>query len=683
MKRYWHGPARGGKTGRLAGQLAAWIEAGVRPDRILVLAASRAQTQRFRHALAGLKHSGARGDPALGTFYGLVQRHVGLFFPLIAERAGFADPRREPVFIDVEAAQYLLNRIVGPRLAAFEEFKLFRPRLLGQLLDNAHKAALAGFELDEIAARLGAAWSGDARRLKAYEAAQDIAVAFRSECLKRNALDFSLQHHVFARHLLAEPAYARFVADRYQYVLADNIEELPPIAHDFLRQLLATCSDAIVAEDDPGGYRLFLGADPGAARALRTACDAVEAIDPPPEARRLAPFGRAISAQVGGLPAEPIAPEDRERVGLLQARAKYWVSMVQAVADAILGQVQAGVPASRIAVVAPYVEDVLRFELEERLRDAGIRVRALRPSRPLYDHPLTRALVTLARLGYPGLENAGGVNTHELARALVVAIDGLDLARAKTLAEASHRANAGRFDRVTDPKVWERVGMRFRERVESLTAWLANWRNQSGDAPPPLDVWWQTLFSEVLSRPGFGLAADREGANVVDKLFRSARVFRQALEDMALAPVVSIPADYLTLLAEGVMAAQFAPERRAGQDEDAVLLAPVYTYLTGDERSEVQIWLDVNATGWYDRLYQPLTHPYVLTRHWQALATRLGGPVQWTEEDEHRARQDMLRRVVGGLCDRCGDRLFLATSQLGLSGQEEAGALARALQRAL
>lgn len=137
------------------------------------------------------------------------------------------------------------------------------------------------------------------------------------------------------------------------------------------------------------------------------------------------------------------------------------------------------------------------------------------------------------------------------------------------------------------------------------------------------------------------------------------------------------------------MAAQYAPERASEGGEDGVLLAPVYTYLTGDYRSQVQIWLDVNASGWYDRIHQALTHPYALSRSWQAMRARFEAEGQaeavmrWSEEDEHRARQDMLRRVIVGLCDRCGDRLYLASSQLGLSGQEEAGALARALQRAL
>ena len=698
MRVYLHGPPRSGKTTRLAAQLVDWLRRGVRPDRILALSASRPQAGRFRDALGAAAATGTFGQPRIGTFYGLVQQHVGLFFPLVAQAAGFADPSREPAFIDVEAAQYFLNRIVDPRITDFDELRLTRPRLLGQLLDNAHKAALAGFGLDEIAARLGAAWSGDSRRLLAYQRAQEIALAFRRFCLDHGALDFSLQHDVFARHLLVEPAYQKFIAGQCRFLLIDNVEELPPIAHDFIRVALASCEEAIVVEDDPGGYRLFLGADPGSARGLRTVCDIVEEAPAALDHRPLSAFGRALASVVAAPAEAPFgvraAGARWPQVTLLASKSKFWVSMVQATADQILALIGQGVPAGEIAVLAPYVEDVLRFELEERLRGAGLRVRAVRPSRPLYDHPVARGLVTLARLGHPELAaaetRAAGVSPHEIARALALAIAGLDPARAKVLADGAQRVESGRLPMISDKVVWDRAGMRFRERYEALSRWLSTWRpGESGDSAPPLDVWWQTLFAEILSQPGFGLAADGDGANVADKLARSARVFREALDATGVAPVQSIAADYVGLLSEGVMAAQYAPERESDAGEDAVLLAPVYTYLTGDYRSRAQIWLDVNASGWYDRIHQALTHPYVLSRSWQAMRARFEmedqaeAMMRWSEEDEHRARQDMLRRVIVGLCDRCGDRLFLASSQLGLSGQEEAGALARALQRAL
>ena len=49
---------------------------------------------------------------------------------------------------------------------------------------------------------------------------------------------------------------------------------------------------------------------------------------------------------------------------------------------------------------------------------------------------------------------------------------------------------------------------------------------------------------------------------------------------------------------------------------------------------------------------------------------------KWTDEDEHREQRGMLSRIVRGLAARCEQRIFVASSQLSISGQENDGPLA-------
>jgi hypothetical protein len=718
------GPACAGKTSRLAARLVDLISANIRPDRILVLAPQQAQAKFFRAALAQVKGAHqARGEPDINTIYGLAQQHVSLFFPLIAERAGFAHPQHEPVMMNVEAAQYFLDQIVSPRSADFDDLKLFRPRLLGQILDCLNKAAECGFGLEEIAERLGSAWSGDSQRLVSYRRVQEVALEFRRYCLDHSLLDFSLQIETFSRHLLDAPSYRDYITARYRHVLADNVEENPPVMHDFLAQVLKTCDSALLAEDDPGGYRIFLGADVESARTLRVYCDDVQVLEHSyTAAPEVVAFGKALSAQFAPSPAHPSPPSPpaslpegeggdlRVALGDVPGAAKYWTGMVTWVVDHVAGLAGQGVRPRDIAVLAPYVEDVLRFELQERLQPLGIRVRAVRPSRPLHDHPIVRMLVTLAKLAHPEWEQF--VPAADLARALSAAVDQLDVARAQLIADAAVRASNRQLLALEDQMLWQRVGMRFYERYAILQQWLAGERAQNTDnraqmgnwverlSPAlPLDLFWQQLFTDVLSQPGFGLHQNREGALVADKLIRSARAFREVFERAGLTPQtlpmmrsvvessgdqspVAVPAfdlglEYINMLGEDIIAAQYAPEREPDiDDDDAVLVTPAYTYLINNFRSRYQFWLDIQSLGWYERVYQPLTHPYVLSRRWERGRA-------WTEEDEHRTRQMMLSKVIGGLTYRCADKLYLVSSQLSISGQEESGPLARAIQRVL
>ncbi len=714
-KRYLVGHPGTGKTALLADRFVELISTGIRPDRILILVPQESYARRFESAFARARdaaqqapggHRSKRARPAepeVHTFFGLVQHHVSLFFPRISPRAGFADPYREPVWMNVEAAQYFLDRIVAPRLGEFEDLRMPRARLLVQILDDLNRAAMTGFPLEELADRLAAAWHGAEPRAHAYRAVQDIALAFRRFCLQHALVDFSLGVELFRTHLLVAGFYREYVAARYRHVLADNVEEGAPVIHDFLRLLLETSESATLVEDDPGGFRVNLGAEPASARSLRELCEVIQVAD-----ARLRPDAPDSPARFGWALRQAIAGRE-SRVALRSPAVealygsdvpvRYWATMVQGVAERIGALVRAGTPAHEIAIVAPVVEDVLRFELEERLRRYDVGIRAVRPSRPLYDLPFVRAMVAFARLGHPHW--AQPISPQDLARALSLAVSELDVVRAQLIADAARR-EAGpegivALPALDDPILWSRIGAHLRERYAVLRDWLSRqtqtdrWRTDT----TPLDAFWQGLIAEVLLQPGFALSTDPDSLRVCDKLIASARAFREVFEQADLTPSApSMPAStpalglsprpdadepmdvgqaYVTALMQNVLAAEYAPERASGAAEGDVLLAPVYTYLADDHRSRYQFWLDINAMSWHERFYQPLTHPYVLSRAWQP-------GMRWTDDDEQRARCDLLARVVGALAFRCSARVYLAASELNVAGQEESGMLARALR---
>jgi len=133
--------------------------------------------------------------------------------------------------------------------------------------------------------------------------------------------------------------------------------------------------------------------------------------------------------------------------------------------------------------------------------------------------------------------------------------------------------------------------------------------------------------------------------------------------------------EYFAMLEDGVIAAQYLEAWRS-EDKDAVLIAPAHTFLLTNRPVTVQFWLDPGSSGWTQRPAQPLTHPYVLSRHWES------GRV-WTDADEVQAETEALARLAGGLLCRCREKVVLALADLSESGYEQRGALLRAFQRAL
>jgi hypothetical protein len=703
------GPPGAGKTTLAVARLRHLLAAGVPAEQILILVPQRTLATPYYRAIDDVTMPpGALVDVA--TIGGVARRAIDLFWPLVAGPAGFR-PERRPRFLTLETTQYYMDRLAGPFLdaGAFGGINISRPRLVSQIIDNLNKAAAVRFAAEDIAARLNAAWHGESARLKVYDQVQALALAFREACLAGNVLDWSLQVEVFWHHLLPLPEYRRYLLGGYRHLIVDNTEEDIPVTHDLLRTWLPMAESALVVHDTGGGYRVFLGADPDGALALAGVCREHVVLEgshvAPPEVVALgrhlaAPFAgeRPLADGLGGEDADP-------HEALRHDVERFHPEMLDWVADEVSRLVQAeGVAPGEIAILAPFLSDALRFSLGERLDTFGIATRTHRPSRELREAPAARTLLTLAKVAHPAWRRPPPVT--DVAHALQMSIADLDPARARLLTDIVYRVADGRprllpFHQIV-PETQARISYLLGGRYDELRHWIDAYLDGDGQQAETLDHFMSRLFGEVLSQPGFGFHRNLDAGAVAAELIESIQKFRRAMPESG---PLSLPADlrpdaggeasgergaptggepgetmdlaleYVDMVERGVVAAQYVESWQL-RDENAVLLAPAYTFLMMNQPVDVQFWLNAGGIGWFQRIHQPLTHPYVLRRDWPAGQT-------WSDEDEVRVRQEALARLIRGLALRTRRRIYLALSELDERGYEQQGPLRYPLQRLL
>ncbi len=688
---FLRGPAGCGKTTLGVQRMLDLLEAGTPAGSILLLTPQRTLQEPYIQALrSGALAPGGEVTPA--TLGGLARRMTDLFWPLAAE-GGFADPSRAPTFLTIETAQYYMASIVRPLLEQgyFESVTMERNRLYSQILDNLNKAALIGFPVAEIAARLTTALNPAERdfavRRRIYEDAQDCAVRFRAFCLQYSLLDFSLQMELFTNVLWPQEAVRAYLTRTYRHLIYDNVEEDPPRTHDLLLDWLPDFESILLLYDDDGGYRRFLGADPESGLRLAAACEQTALLDESfvvgPEVEHLA---HALATAIApDAPLTPLAltesPADKFPLDFSEAR--FFPQMLDQVVDEVGRLItDEGFSPAEVVVLAPYVSDSLRFSLTNRLDARGIPWRSHRPSRSLRDEPATQALLTLAALAHPAWEVRP--TKFDVAYALMQVIDGIDLVRAQLLADIVVRlphsgpAELSAFEQIK-PDVQERITFVHGGHYSELRAWIETYR---AGAPLPLDHFLRKLFGELLSQPGFGFHRNLDAARVTASLIESVQKFRWVFEPVQTGQDVQVLGrEYVAMLQEGVIAAQYLESWRSGPDE-AVLVAPAYTFLMGNRPARAQFWLDVGSAGWSERVYQPLTHPYVLSRSWQNDPS-VGAGRPWLDSDEVAANRATLARLVAGLLRRCRGRVYLGLSELGEQGYEQRAMLLKAFQKVL
>ncbi len=674
-KQFWKGPAGAGKTTAAVQHLRGLVENGVPSQHILVLVPHRALGLPYQRAFAAPDWpSGAQIDVA--TLGGIARRSLERFWPLVARKAGFAQPKREPTFLTIETSQYYMARLVNRevRTGVFDSVSVSPFNIMRQTLDNLSKAAVNGFPPDEIAERLIAAW-GDrhSSRLLVYRATQALALEFRELCLAENLLDFSLQIELLMHHLLREPLFAQYMRTRYRHVVVDNLEENFPVVGDFLRWLWDDLESAVLIYDEDGGYRIFLGADPQGMGALQALCDDVVVHDASVAlSASMMALTREIDAQLNGEPGPPLGslPDDPTAAFTFAAH-RFYPQMVDWVVEQIVALVKGGAPMREIVVLAPFLGDSLRFALETRLAEHDIETVSHRPSRALRDEPAARASLTLMVLAHP--EWGFTPPRADVADALGQAIVELDPVRAWLLTQIVYRPGhdvLGSFDTIRTASQ-ERITYVAGEKYEALRNWLVNYRKSGTNVPP--DLFLRRLFGEVLSQPGYGFHEDLDAGRVVAQLVESAQRFRRTLYPYGVETWSDVGREYYDLVRQGLLGALYMTHWR-DEERDAVFLAPAYTFLMRNRWVDYQFWIDVGSGFWWERIEQPLTHPYVLRRDFPA------GQV-WTDGMEFEARQEALRRLMLGLVRRCRKHVYAAIADLGEQGFEQRGPLLHLVQR--
>jgi hypothetical protein len=618
----------------------------------------------------------AGGIVDIVTISGLARRMVDLFWPIVAEKAGFSRPEVPPTFLNLESAQYYMAHLVRPLLnkGLFSSVTIDRNRLFSQIIDNLNKASVVGFPYQEIGERLKSAWSGEPGQSRIYDDAQTCATLFRGYCLEHNLMDFSLLLEVFWHHLWKSSLCKEYLINTYRHLIADNIEEDVPLTHDLFSEWLPQLESCLLIYDQEAGYRRFLGADPVGAHRLIKNCSEIflftESYVCSAEIQSLAThLKNNLSRRF--ITTSSVDP----RPALTHETHTYFPQMLDWISNKIEELIhEDGVSPKDIVVLAPFLSDSLRFSIVNRLKTKHISVKTHRPSRSLREEPATLCLLTLACIAHPGW---GSVPTKfDVAYSLMQSIDGLDLIRAEILTEIIYRIKDGiltlsPFDQII-PSSQERISYVLGEKYEHLRLWLEEYLHSG---PSELDHFISRLFGEVLSQPGFGFHANFDRGQVVANLVDSIRKFRRVVGDSLVESGIDIGKEYIEMVQDGVIAAQYIPSWQR-QDENAVFIAPAYTFLISNYPVDIQFWLDVGNRSWSERLFQPLTHPYVLSRNWSENKT-------WTDVEEVETSEQVLYALVSGLLNRCKRKIYLGLSEYNEQGYEQRGSLLQAFHRIL
>ena len=652
------GPASSGKTSAALLRLQNILNSSTNAP-VLVLVPQRSLAVPYHNNLQAMKI--AEGDRvSIQTMSSMVRRMINLFWPVIASYQIFKQPFEAPRFLTLETSQYYMAQIVRPMIdqGRFSNVTLPPFRLYSQIIDNLNKSALVGFPSTEIGQRLSSAFIGDSSRQNVFNDVQDAVNQFRAYCLAHNLVDYSLQVGLFCHTLWPNQTFQKYLSNQYAHLIYDNAEEDPPYVHDIIAQWLPNLQSALIIYDDQAGYRSFLGADPRSALLLEKSCqDSLVTTQNFVSSETLQELRSCFRDLKGCGPSQDLI---RQTIGFPNKRMRFFPELLNELTKEI-EEIRAlpGGEDKKIAILAPYISDSLRFSLTHNLEDLGLIVSVQKPSSSLMQDPVIKTLILLSKFAYPGWQIR--VSFLDAAVALTNSIAGLDLNRAHLLLGGFDPVNPY-LNKLPDPVISDRISTELLERYEALSSWLV-----STDPDEPLDSYLSRLFGEVLSQPGFHFENNVQAGTSTAVLMESFHKFSLSLDQKMQSDQKMASHAFIEAIDSGLISAFYLSDWD-GQAEDDVLIAPVLSFLMRNQPVDYQFWLNIGSKGWYERLEQPLTHPIVLSRNWEE-------GKQWTADDETAYNQANLQRTISGLLLRCREKVFALTSDYNEAGVEERGQL--------
>lgn len=658
---FLHGPASSGKTSsallRLQNILTTQPENSGKS--VLVLLPQKSLAKPYKDLLKEI-HQPQGESVSIQTMSSLVRRMINLFWPVIASHQLFKHPYEAPRFLTLETSQFYMAQIVETMIAQgrFNNVTLPPFRLFSQIIDNLNKSALIGFPHTEIGQRLSSAFIGDSTRQNVFSDVQDAVNQFRALCFDKNLVDYSLQVELFCQVLWPNQTFQKYISNQYAHLIYDNAEEDPPFVHDVISQWLPSFESTLIIYDDQAGYRSFLGADPRSAYALKNHCQ--ESFFTDENLVSSEPLQELKLCLQDIKSCQPSPELINQTVVFPTKRLRFFPELLDELTQQIEDlRTSPDGKHKKIAILAPYVSDSLRFSLKHKLESLGLQVSVQKPSSPLTQDPIIKTLIILSKFAHPTWEMK--VSFLDAANALTNSIDGFDLNRAHILLGNFDPENLY-LDALPEPIKSDRIALELIERYRRLRNWLL-----STDPAEPLGNFLSRLFGEVLSQPDFRFENDVQAGISTAMLMESYQKFTLSLDETMQSDQKLAGKAFIGSVDSGLIAASYLSEWQS-QPGDDILIAPVMSYLMRNEPVDYQFWLNIGSNGWYERLEQPLTHPIVLSRHWQE-------GKQWTADDEVSYNQANLQRTLSGLILRCKIKVFALTSDYNEAGVEERGQL--------
>jgi len=610
------------------------------------------------------------------TPFGFMIDEVELFYPLIVQTLKI--PPQIPIRLRPETEQELASQLWRDDLTT-EILGLFNGEsvVVRKMLDLLQLAGSSGVAPEEIPSRLEVdkifSFSEDNN---VTETIGKLLLKWRQYCLTKGLLSYGIIYELYWRYLLTNPVYQGHLLRRYGAVFADDVDDYPAVSGDLFKFLIGQKVYGVFTYNNQGKVRLGLNADPDYLHTLSAQCKQ-EFYQHSPVNNLAVKVGEQVKELMEDIYDVSDIPEHIYAIKTF-ARSE----LIQVTADTIISGIKKGdINPDEIAIIAPGLDEIARFNFIYLLQNANIPIEPLKEQRPLISSPLVRGVLTVLGLVYQG--NGRLIERDMVAEMLVVlslkfgtaeaSRWQIDPVRAGVLADYCYHID------IESPCLLpieyypsgDRMNYKTFVAYNEIRDWIETTKAQiKKENLTPLAV-----IDQILQRffPHPPLLNYTQVTNLREMRETASHIQRVNERLDSYQPSPKSPrewvADFIVLLRKGTITANPYPTNllKKRDKNQGITLATIYQYRTSHLNHRWQFWLDAGSSLWSKGGAAQLVASSLFLRGWDGQPT--------TPEYDVKQEKERVDRVIHDLLSRTTEKIFLCHSELDVNGNQQIGSL--------
>lgn len=502
----------------------------------------------------------------ISTYNSFLIKEVVKFWPIIQQKYNnIINHKVKPSIINSSLSDYILNKIVKEKRTVegfFNDITASNRNIASSISFNINKGCQSLIDLNDIGNRIYYSKHNQSKMDRfSYSQMQEIINEYLDLLLKNSTMDNSIAIYLYNEFLLKDEEYVNNLRRRVNYLIVDSLENCTASEVDFIDILLDSVKESYMYINQTKDYAAFNNVDMRYIKdKLFSKCKFIK------------------NSETSEVNISELFKLNKD-IELNQNMQLYSQMLIEA-SNKVAELINKGYRAKDIAIISPINNTITEYEIKNTLLKNNIGFYSTKQDKRIIDYPYAHALMVASCIFYECEEL---LNNEDYISFISLLLNTNKIRAKKILSKKldsdkyNEIINYIRSKKLDDVNIYEFLIKFYIDKLLELPKGKENVKICKKIIQESEN------FTENISLLGINNNKSKE------------KIFIEALK--------SSIKDYYTLL-----------ELEDFKDEDLVVLTTLYTYISHNMKSDIQIWLDIGSNMWSMKSEKEISNVHVLKK---------------------------------------------------------------------